>query len=59
MIYSCLIIWKSYLKEDEIKIVEKFLDQGGRVLALGYYKNEDMVANAKNSLIKIWRQNVT
>lgn len=38
--------------KDDLKTVQKFLVLGGRVLILGYYKNEDHVADTINSLTK-------
>lgn len=34
----------------EVDIIEKFMLQGGRVIVLGYYQNEDNVADFINSL---------
>jgi len=36
----------------DIEIVRKFLELGGRVGIFGYYKNEDRIADTINSLVK-------
>ena len=35
---------------DDVKLVKRFMEQGGRVIALGYYNNEDSIADTINSL---------
>mgnify|MGYP000229835285 CR=1 FL=1 len=35
---------------DDVKLVRHFIEKGGRVIALGYYNNEDSVADTINSL---------
>jgi len=36
--------------KDEAKQIIRFVEQGGRVLVLGYYKNEDNIAETVNSI---------
>lgn len=37
-------------KKEEISLIERFMLNGGKVIVLGYYQNEDNVASAINSL---------
>ena len=35
---------------DDLKLIEKFITRGGRVIAMGYYNNEDCVADVINTI---------
>lgn len=37
-------------KRDEVKLVKRYLEEGGRVIIAGYYNNEDRIADRINSL---------
>ncbi|MBI2485688.1 MAG: hypothetical protein HYW01_01765 [Deltaproteobacteria bacterium] len=37
-------------KRDELKLVKRYLEEGGRVIIAGYYNNEDRIADRINSL---------
>jgi len=37
-------------KRDEVKLLKRYVQQGGRVIIAGYYNNEDRIADRINSL---------
>ena len=37
-------------KRDEVKLLKRYVQQGGRVIIAGYYNNEDRIADCINSL---------